>query len=79
MGLEQPLSFEDAFGRLEETVRTLEAGGLSLDEMLSLFEEGMRLVKICNQTLDAGDLKVSQLLAGAAGDYDLAPVQFEDS
>ena len=76
---EQSLTFESAFARLEETVRALEAGGLSLAEMLSLFEEGMRLVQLCNRELDAGELKVSQLLAGAAGDYELAPLRFEGS
>jgi len=47
--------------RLEKIVQTLEAGGLSLEEAISLFEEGMQLAKICNQRLDAAELKISQL------------------
>jgi exodeoxyribonuclease VII small subunit len=76
---EQPLTFEAAFARLEETVRALEAGGLSLAEMISLFEEGMRLVRLCHRELDAGELKVSQLLSGPGGEYELAPLRFEGS
>ena len=74
---QQELSFEQAFQRLEETVRALEAGGLSLAEMLSLFEEGMRLAKLCNRELDAGELKVSQLLASPHGEPGLAPLDFD--
>ncbi|MBE9501467.1 MAG: exodeoxyribonuclease VII small subunit [Chloroflexi bacterium] len=55
------LSFEEGLNRLEKIVQTLEAGGLSLEEAISLFEEGMQLAKICNQRLDAAELKVSQL------------------
>jgi len=36
-------SFEDALKRLEEIVALLEKGGLSLEESLSLFEEGVNL------------------------------------
>ncbi len=73
------LSFEQAFQKLEETVRDLEAGGLSLSEMLSLFEEGMRLVRVCNDQLDAGELKVSQLLGMADGSFELTPLRGEPS
>ncbi|MBI2867047.1 MAG: exodeoxyribonuclease VII small subunit [Chloroflexi bacterium] len=58
---EQELSFEEAFRRLEKTVETLEAGGLTLDKAVALFEEGMRLAKLCTERLDAAELKVTQL------------------
>lgn len=57
----EELSFEEGMNRLEKIVQTLEAGGLSLEEAISLFEEGMQLAKICNQRLDAAELKISQL------------------
>lgn len=57
----EELSFEEGLNRLEKIVQTLEAGGLSLEEAISLFEEGMQLAKICNQRLDAAELKISQL------------------
>ncbi len=57
----EELSFEEGLNRLEKIVQTLEAGGLTLEEAISLFEEGMRLAKICSQRLDAAELKLSQL------------------
>jgi len=57
----EELSFEQALDRLEIIVRTLEAGGLALEEAISLFEEGMQLARTCNQRLDAAELKITQL------------------
>jgi len=61
------LSFEDALAKLEETVRRLEAGSLPLDEAVTLFEEGTRLARQCNERLEAAELKVSQLTRTANG------------
>lgn len=64
----QPLTFEEAFARLEQTVQALEQGGLSLDDATRMYEEGMRLAQLCNQMLSATELKVAQLRnAFAAG------------
>ena len=49
--MEEKLSFEEAFTRLEEKVQALEAGGLTLAEATSLFEEGMHLARLCNELL----------------------------
>ena len=58
---DKELSFEEAFTKLEKTVQALEAGGLILEESLALFEEGMRLAKLCNERLDAAELRISRL------------------
>jgi exodeoxyribonuclease VII small subunit len=55
------LTFEQAFVELEETVRKLEAGGLTLEESLELFERGQALAAHCNVQLDQAELKVRQL------------------
>ncbi|MGD1994506.1 MAG: exodeoxyribonuclease VII small subunit [Anaerolineae bacterium] len=55
------LSFEAAFAELEETVRKLEAGGLSLEESLALYERGQALAAYCSAELDQAELKVRQL------------------
>ena len=55
------LTFEQAFSELEETVQKLEAGGLTLEESLALFEWGQALAARCNVQLDEADLKVRQL------------------
>lgn len=54
-------SFEEVFAKLEETVHTLEAGGITLEEATRLFEEGMRLARVCHQHLSATELKITQL------------------
>ena len=56
-------TFEEAFAKLEKTVGTLEAGGLTLEEALALYEEGMRLAKLCTDQLDAAELRITQLEA----------------
>jgi exodeoxyribonuclease VII small subunit len=61
----QDLTFEQAFGELESTVQRLEAGDLTLEEAIALYERGMRLAQRCTDTLDAAELQVQELaLAG---------------
>jgi exodeoxyribonuclease VII small subunit len=57
------LTFEQAFAELEEIVRKLEAGGLTLEESLALFERGQALAAHCNTQLDQAELKIRQLSA----------------
>ena len=54
-------SFEDSFHRLNEMADQLEAGGLTLAEATSRFEEGMKLVQFCNQLLNDAELKITEL------------------
>ncbi len=57
----EELTFEEAFAELEETVRKLEAGGLTLEESLALYERGQALAAHCNRQLDEAELKIRQL------------------
>lgn len=57
----EKLTFEEAFTQLEETVRKLEAGGLTLAEATTLFEKGMHLARLCNELLSATELKITRL------------------
>jgi len=61
------MTFEAAMIRLEEIVRTLESGNAPLDQSLSLFEEGVALVKLCNRKLDTAEQKVKLLVRGEDG------------
>ena len=54
-------SFEDSFARLNEMAEQLEAGGLTLAEATSRFEEGMKLVQHCNELLNNAELKITEL------------------
>ena len=60
-GSQEAPSFEEAYARLAETVHALETGGLTLEEATGLYEEGMRLVQVCNQLLSKAELRVTQL------------------
>ncbi len=62
------ITFEAAMARLEEIVRALEGGNAPLDASLALFEEGVSLVKFCNQKLDAAEQKVKILQRGENGE-----------
>lgn len=61
-------SFEESFGRLEQVVQMLQQGGLTLEESLALFEEGMALARQCSQQLSAADLRVTQLRSAFLAD-----------
>ena len=71
----ETLSFEDAFAELEEIVRQLEDGSLTLDDALALFERGQGLSTRCQQLLDSADLKVQQLAPRQGGGYQLQPFE----
>jgi exodeoxyribonuclease VII small subunit len=60
-------SFEEALKRLEEIVHRLESGDLTLEESLGLFEEGVRLTRVCSQRLDEADKKIDILTRDEQG------------
>lgn len=55
---EKKLQFEEALQRLEEVVKKLEAGNVPLDAALSCYEEGIELIRLCNEKLDAAQQRV---------------------
>jgi exodeoxyribonuclease VII small subunit len=55
------LSFETALGRLETIVESMESGEVPLAELLAKFEEGTRLLKVCESRLKDAELKIEQL------------------
>jgi exodeoxyribonuclease VII small subunit len=69
--MNEELRFEDAYQQLIEIVDQLEAGNLSLDESMALFEKGRKLVLLCENQLNAAELKVSQLLSDGEGNLRL--------
>ena len=56
---EQP-PFEEAIRRLEQVVKDLESGDKTLDEALTLYEEGKRLSALCDRYLQQAELKLKQ-------------------
>jgi exodeoxyribonuclease VII small subunit len=54
-------TFEDALGKLESIVESMEDGGTPLAEMISKYEEGNKLLKVCEGRLKEAELKIEQL------------------
>lgn len=58
---EANLSFETALTRLETVVESMESGEVPLAELLSKFEQGNKLLKLCEVRLKEAELKIEQL------------------
>jgi exodeoxyribonuclease VII small subunit len=56
-----PPSFESALERLEAIVESMESGETPLAELLAKFEEGNKLLKVCEGRLKEAELKIEQL------------------
>lgn len=61
MDTPEEMDFEEALAELEGIVARLEAGDLTLEESLALFERGQLLAEFCNKQLEAATLRVEQL------------------
>jgi exodeoxyribonuclease VII small subunit len=55
------LSFEDALRQLESIVEAMESGEVPLAELLAKFEDGTKLLKVCEARLKDAELKIEQL------------------
>ncbi|MEK6601141.1 MAG: exodeoxyribonuclease VII small subunit [Candidatus Binatota bacterium] len=70
--------FEEALEALEKVVEQLESGELSLEGSLAAFEEGVRLVKYCNQKLTEVERKIELLVKDKEGKLQLKPLADAD-
>lgn len=61
------ISFEEAVSRLDEIVSALDNGTAELDKSLALYEEGIKLVRLCTAKLDEAEAKISILQGDAEG------------
>jgi len=55
------LKFEEALARLDEILRRLESGEGNLDTLLKDYEEGVALLRVCNERLEQAEQKVKML------------------
>ena len=69
------LAFEEALKKLETIVEAMESQELPLEALLTKYEEGTRLAKMCQEKLGEAELKIQQLEKNAAGEMKLKPVQ----
>ncbi|WP_439936848.1 exodeoxyribonuclease VII small subunit [Nocardia sp. N13] len=61
-------SYEEAREELVEVVRTLEAGGTTLEESLALWERGEALAKVCQQWLDGARKRLDDAMGTESED-----------
>ena len=58
---EPKLTYEDGVKKLQEIVKALESGGLTLDESVKLFEAGAALSRFCTEELEKAERKITLL------------------
>lgn len=68
MSTEETPTFEAALQKLDEIVQKLEKGDLPLEQSLVLYEEGVRLSRLCHAKLEEAEGKIELLLKDARGD-----------
>lgn len=74
---EPEFTFEQAMGRLEEIVADMEGEGMSLEDMVKNYEEGVKLLRVCRQRIDTAKRRVELITADLeGGKASLSP--FED-
>jgi exodeoxyribonuclease VII small subunit len=61
MGNKERPSFEEALQKLEAIVEKLNDEEITLEKSVELYEEGLRLSKICSETLENAALKIEQI------------------
>ena len=71
------LSFETALTKLEAIVDSMEQGEVPLAELLAKYEDGTKLLKICEARLQEAELKIEQLKKQKDGKIAFEP--FESS
>lgn len=75
--------FEAVYRRLETAVTKLEAGGLTLEQSLALYEEGMKLARRCQELLQTAELRITRLQEtfanGLSAVRDEAPTYLPDT
>lgn len=71
--------FETSLARLDEIVQELEKGELPLEQSLKLFEEGVKLARVCSTRLEEAERKVEILLRDKDGMVTRKPFAEEDA
>lgn len=67
------MKFEEALTRLEEIVKKMEDGDLTLEESLEAFEEGIKLSRLCAKKLDEAERRVEILLKDEDDNVEIKP------
>lgn len=71
-------NFEKDLKKLEEIVAKLEGGDVQLDESMKLFEEGVKLSRICSERLDKAEKKIEILTKDDKGGIKSEPFEIDE-
>jgi exodeoxyribonuclease VII small subunit len=69
------LNFESAMDRLESIVEQMESGKLPLEDLIVRYEEGMNLVRVCQERLASAEQKIEIIARNSAGKSTVKPFQ----
>ncbi len=69
----EEVSFEKAFSRLEEILEQMNAGEVSLDQSLMLYEEADKLINTCGSRLNEAERRIEILIKNRNGELALGP------
>lgn len=69
------MPFEDALKKLEAVVEAMESEELPLETLIKRYEEGVRLVQICQAKLAEAEVKIQHLEKNAQGEIKLKPFE----
>lgn len=75
---EKEMSFEASLKRIDEIVKSLEKGDVTLSDSMKLFEEGTALIRRCGDMLDQAEQKVVKLRKGPDGEPEELPFDAEE-
>jgi exodeoxyribonuclease VII small subunit len=69
------LNFEGAMDRLEAIVEQMESGKMHLEDLIVRYEEGMKLVKICQERLASAEQRIEIITRNSAGKAAIKPFE----
>ena len=74
------IKFEKAMSRLEKIVEELERGDLDIDKSLEIFEEGIKMSRVCSKKLNEAEAKIEKLTKSKKGEVttELFPIESEN-
>ena len=68
-----PMTYEQQLQQLEALIKQLENGELSLDQALAAYEQGVALIRACQQQLEQAEQRIQRLARDANGEETLVP------
>ena len=74
------IKFEKAMSRLEKIVEELESGDLDIDKSLEIFEEKIKMSRLCSKKLNEAEAKIEKLTKDKKGELttELFPIDDEE-